>query len=333
MRFQWLQLGKFGFILNFARMSDFSKDIEISVVIPTFNEEGNVDVLYHQLREVLEGKGINAFEIIYVNDGSSDASLEKVKYLNSIDNRVKFIHFSRNFGHQNALKAGLDNANGNAVISMDADMQHPPSLIPEMIEKWRAGNAVVYTIRKDTKDLPLLKKTTSKLFYKLVNSIADTKVEEGTADFRLLDRKVVDVIKSYNESNLFIRGLIPSLGFKQIGIPYVPNERFSGTTKYSFSKMVKFALTGITSSSAKPLYFSIYLGLFFAAIAFLYAIYAIYVSIFTDEAIQGWTSIIASILFIGGVQLIMIGIIGIYLGKLFTQSKNRPNYIIEDKNT
>jgi len=215
---------------------------------------------------------------------------------------------------------------------MDADLQHPPALISEMIQKWKAGSAVVYTIRKDTNELPFFKKTTSKLFYKLVNSIADTKMEEGTADFRLLDRKVVDVIKSYNESNLFIRGLIPTLGFNQTGLPYVPHERFSGTTKYSFSKMVKFALTGITSSSAKPLYFSIYLGLFFAAIAFLYAIYAIYISVFTNEAIQGWTSIIASILFIGGVQLIMIGIIGIYLGKLFTQSKNRPNYIVEEKN-
>ncbi len=332
MRFQILQLGKFGFILNFAQMSDFSKDIEISVVVPTFNEEGNIDVLYYQVKDVLENIGINSFEIIFVNDGSNDGSLEKVKQLNLQDHRVKYVHFSRNFGHQNALKAGLDHASGQAVISMDADMQHPPSLIPEMIQKWREGIAIVYTIRKDTKELPFLKKTTSKLFYKLVNSIADTKMEEGAADFRLLDRKVVDVIKSYNESNLFIRGLIPSLGFKQIGIPYVPNERFSGTTKYSFSKMVKFALTGITSSSAKPLYFSIYLGLFFAAIAFVYALYAIYVAIFTNEAIQGWTSIIASILFIGGIQLIMIGIIGIYLGKLFTQSKNRPNYIVEDKN-
>ena len=325
-------MGKFRFILNFAQMSNFSNQVEISVVVPTFNEEGNIDALYHQVKEVLEKNGFSSFEIIYVNDGSIDASLETVKQLSSFDSRVKFIHFSRNFGHQNALKAGLDHSNGQAVISMDGDLQHPPALITEMIQKWKEGNAVVYTIRKDTKELPLLKKTTSKLFYKLVNSIADSKVEEGTADFRLLDRKVVDVIKSYNESNLFIRGLIPSLGFKQVGIPYVPNERFSGTTKYSFSKMVRFALTGITSSSAKPLYFSIYLGLLFAAIAFLYALYAIYISVFTNEAIQGWTSIIASILFIGGVQLIMIGIIGIYLGKLFTQSKNRPNYIVEEKN-
>jgi dolichol-phosphate mannosyltransferase len=303
----------------------------ISIVIPTFNEEGNIEVLYSQLKAVLLQLSITNFEIIYVNDGSSDDSLEKIKTLSLKDERVKFISFSRNFGHQNALKAGLDHAQGDAVISMDADLQHPPTLISEMIRLWQDGNEVVYSIRKDGKDLSLFKKTTSKLFYKLVNYLSDTKLEEGTADFRLLDKKVVKALRNFNESNLFFRGIIPTLGFKQIGIPYLPQERFSGTTKYSFSKMLKFALTGITSSSAKPLYFSIYLGLFFAAIAFLYGIYAIYISIFTNDAVHGWTSLIASILFIGGLQLIMMGIVGVYLGKLFTQSKNRPNYIIDEK--
>lgn len=304
---------------------------KISIVIPTFNEEGNIEVLYSQLKDVLSQLSITNFEIIYVNDGSSDDSLEKIKALSQKDERVKFISFSRNFGHQNALKAGLDHAQGDAVISMDADLQHPPLLISEMIRLWQDGNQVVYSIRKDGKELSFFKKTTSKLFYKLVNYLSDTKLEEGTADFRLLDKKVVKALRNYNESNLFFRGIIPTLGFKQIGIPYQPQERFSGTTKYSFSKMLKFALTGITSSSAKPLYFSIYLGLFFAAIAFLYGIYAIYISIFTNDAVHGWTSLIASILFIGGLQLIMMGIVGVYLGKLFTQSKNRPNYIIDEK--
>lgn len=303
----------------------------ISIVIPTFNEEGNIEVLYSQLKDVLSQLSITNFEIIYVNDGSSDDSLEKIKALSQKDERVKFISFSRNFGHQNALKAGLDHAQGDAVISMDADLQHPPLLISEMIRLWQDGNQVVYSIRKDGKELSFFKKTTSKLFYKLVNYLSDTKLEEGTADFRLLDKKVVKALRQFNESNLFFRGIIPTLGFKQIGIPYQPQERFSGTTKYSFSKMLKFALTGITSSSAKPLYFSIYLGLFFAAIAFLYGIYAIYISIFTNDAVHGWTSLIASILFIGGLQLIMMGIVGVYLGKLFTQSKNRPNYIIDEK--
>lgn len=305
---------------------------KISIVVPTFNEEGNIEVLYQEIRKVFSAEESFDFELIYVNDGSTDDSLEYIKRLSNEDHRVRFLSFSRNFGHQNALKAGLDHAEGDAVISMDADMQHPPTLIPQMIKLWKEGSDVVFSIRHDNNQISLFKKSTSKFFYRLVNYLSDNKLEEGTADFRLIDRKVVSVLRTYNESNIFFRGIIPTLGFKQIGIQYTPQNRFSGTTKYSFSKMLKFALTGITSSSAKPLYFSIYLGLFFAATTFLYAIYAIYISLFTNEAVTGWTSIIASILFIGGVQLIMIGIIGIYLGKLFTQSKNRPNYIIEEKN-
>ena len=305
---------------------------EISIVIPTYCEEGNIFELYEQLQRELSKSEIHSFEIIYVNDGSNDNSLEKIKELAIRDERVKYIHFSRNFGHQNALRAGLDFAKGEAVISMDADLQHPPELIPTLIAFWRAGNKVVYTKRKDKNDLSFFKKLTSKMFYKLVNYLSETKLEEGTADFRLLDRSVVEALKNFNENNLFYRGIIPGLGFRQHGIDYIPNERFSGNTKYTFSKMVRFALTGITSSSAKPLYFSIYLGAFLALCSFFYALYAIYVSIFTTEAVAGWTSTIASILFIGGIQLMMLGIVGIYLGKLFSESKKRPNYIIEESN-
>jgi dolichol-phosphate mannosyltransferase len=305
---------------------------EISIVIPTYCEEGNISELYSQLESELKKIELHSFEIIYVNDGSHDNSLTKIKELTVRDNRVKFIHFSRNFGHQNALRAGLDFAQGAAVISMDADLQHPPELIATLIEQWRAGNKVVYTKRKDTSDLSFFKKLTSKLFYKLVNYLSETKLEEGTADFRLLDRSVVEALKNFNENNLFYRGIIPGLGFKQHGVEYIPNERFSGNTKYTFSKMVRFALTGITSSSAKPLYFSIYLGAFLAICSFFYALYAIYISLFTTEAVAGWTSTIASILFIGGIQLMMLGIVGIYMGKLFSESKKRPNYIIEESN-
>jgi len=305
---------------------------EISIVVPTYCEEGNIVELYNQLHIEFSKIKINSFEIIYVNDGSHDSTLSKIKELTQVDERVKYIHFSRNFGHQNALRAGLDFAKGDAVISMDADLQHPPELISTLIKHWQAGNKVVYTKRKDTNDLSVFKKLTSKLFYKLVNYLSETKLEEGTADFRLLDRVVVEALKNFNENNLFYRGIIPGLGFKQYSIDYIPNERFSGQTKYTFTKMVRFALTGITSSSAKPLYFSIYLGAFLALCSFIYALYAIYVSIFTTEAVAGWTSTIASILFIGGIQLMMLGIVGIYLGKLFSESKKRPNYIIEESN-
>ena len=305
---------------------------EISIIIPCYNEEGNVHVLYEKLSSILKSCEISTYEILFVNDGSSDDSLMKIKELTAKDDAVKFIHFSRNFGHQNALRAGLDFAKGDAVISLDADLQHPPDLIPALISHWKAGNKVVFTKRKDTKDFTFFKRLTSKMFYRLVNYLSETKLEEGTADFRLLDRTVVEALKNFKEDNLFYRGIIPGLGFKQYGIEYNPHERFSGQTKYTFSKMVRFALTGITSSSAKPLYFSIYLGAFLALCSFFYAMYAIYVSIFTTEAVAGWTSTIASILFIGGIQLMMLGIVGIYLGKLFSESKKRPNYIIEESN-
>lgn len=305
---------------------------ELSIIIPCYNEEGNVHVLYEQLSIIVKSCDVSTYEILFVNDGSSDDSLLKIKELTKKDEAVKFIHFSRNFGHQNALRAGLDFAKGDAVISLDADLQHPPELIPTLISHWRMGNKVVYTKRKDTRELSFFKRLSSRMFYQLINYLSETKLEEGTADFRLLDRSVVETLRNFKEDNLFYRGIIPALGFQQFGIEYIPQERFSGQTKYTFSKMVRFALTGITSSSAKPLYFSIYLGAFLALCSFFYALYAIYVSIFTTEAVAGWTSTIASILFIGGIQLMMIGIVGIYLGKLFSESKKRPNYIIEESN-
>jgi dolichol-phosphate mannosyltransferase len=304
----------------------------LSIVIPTFNEEGNIEILYSKLIETLTPLELDEFEFIFVDDGSQDRSLEIVKKLSIDDPRVKYISFSRNFGHQPALKAGLDHAQFEGVVSLDADLQHPVELIPEMIEKWKNGAEVVYTKRKDV-SLPWFKRTTSKLFYRIINTLSQIKLEDGVADFRLLDQKVIHALRAYKESNLFIRGLIPALGFKQESIDYTPHKRFAGETKYSFSKMIRFALTGITSLSAKPLYFSIYFGVFFAMLAFIYGLYAIYIFAFGHEAIPGWTSIIASILLIGGIQLIMIGIIGIYLGKVFAQSKGRPNYIIAEKNT
>jgi dolichol-phosphate mannosyltransferase len=304
----------------------------LSIVIPTFNEEGNIEILYSKLIETLTPLELDEFEFIFVDDGSQDRSLEIVKKLSIDDPRVKYISFSRNFGHQPALKAGLDHAQFAGVVSLDADLQHPVELIPEMIEKWKNGAEVVYTKRKDV-SLPWFKRTTSKLFYRIINTLSQIKLEDGVADFRLLDQKVIHALRAYKESNLFIRGLIPALGFKQESIDYTPHKRFAGETKYSFSKMIRFALTGITSLSAKPLYFSIYFGIFFAMLAFIYGLYAIYIFAFGHEAIPGWTSIIASILLIGGIQLIMIGIIGIYLGKVFAQSKGRPNYIIAEKNT
>ena len=304
--------------------------IEISLVIPTFNEEGNVLRLYDEIKQVLLELHIAHYEVIFIDDGSSDASLERIEELRKQDTNVHFLQLSRNFGHQHALKAGLDHASGAAVISLDADLQHPPALIKDMIQLWRNGAEVVYTRRKDQQNIGIFKKWSAKAFYWFANKISEVPIEEGTADFRLLDQKVVAAIQTFKESHLFLRGLIPTLGFKQVALDYEPAARFSGKSKYSLSKMFHFAINGITSSSAKPLYFSIYLGLFFAFLAFFYGCYAIYIAVFTDAAITGWTSLIASILFIGGIQMILIGIVGIYLGKLFVQSKQRPTYLIKN---
>jgi dolichol-phosphate mannosyltransferase len=304
--------------------------IELSLVVPTFNEEGNVLRLYNEIKQVLIELHIERYELIFIDDGSSDASLQHIQELRQQDTYVHYIQLSRNFGHQHALKAGLDHASGAAVISLDADLQHPPALMKDMIQLWRNGAEVVYTRRKDQQNIGIFKKWSAKAFYWFANKISEVPIEEGTADFRLLDQKVVAAIQTFKESHLFLRGLIPTLGFKQVALDYEPAARFSGKSKYSLSKMFHFAINGITSSSAKPLYFSIYLGLFFAFLAFVYGCYAIYISLFTDAAITGWTSLIASVLFIGGIQMILIGIVGIYLGKLFVQSKQRPTYIIKN---
>ncbi len=301
----------------------------ISILVPCYNEQDNIPVLITQLEEVLQP--ISAFEIILINDGSTDFSLKIIKELVLTHPHLKFLSFSKNFGHQNAIKAGLDHALGDAIIMMDSDLQHPPKIIPQMIQKWKEGFDIVYTKRKDTQQTTFSKKITAKLFYKLVNALSDTKIEENTADFRLVDRKVADIMKNLKENDLFWRGLIFWLGFKSFKIDYEAQDRFSGTTKYSFGKMFSFALKGITSFSVKPLRIAIFSGIFFSMIALLYGVYAVYIYLHSAEVIPGWTSTLVSVLFIGGIQLITLGIIGEYLGKLFIQSKNRPHYIIQEK--
>lgn len=304
-------------------------EFKISIIIPVHNEEGNIEPLCKELEKILQPYPSN--EILFVDDGSMDNSLGIIKKLQEKNPKVKFISFSRNFGHQLALKAGLDNCDGDCVISMDGDMQHPPELIPLMIQKWQEGFEIVYTIRKEEPNLSYFKKMTSSFFYSMMNFLSDLKMEKGTADFRLLDRRVVESIKKFNEPYLFLRGLVSWLGFKQYGIPYSPNERFSGKPKYSFKKMFFFAINGITSFSVKPLKISVVLGLIISFLALIYGIYAIALSILNHAVISGWTSLIVSILFIGGLQLMMMGIIGIYLGQIFIQTKNRPNYIIKER--
>lgn len=220
---------------------------------------------------------------------------------------------------------------GDCVISMDGDMQHPPSLIPKLLEKWEEGYDIVYTIRKDHLEMPMLKRRTSEMFYNVMNRLSDIELESGTADFRLMDKSAISVAKNFQEDDLFWRGLIKWMGFSQIGIEYEPAERTKGKSKYTFKKMVQFALRGITSFSVKPLGIAIYLGFLFAILSLLYVPYVLY-SMYFGHTISGWASLIVTIVFFGGLQLMILGIIGMYLGKLFMQSKQRPHYIVKETN-
>ncbi|KFF74567.1 glycosyl transferase family 2 [Chryseobacterium sp. P1-3] len=306
---------------------------KISIVIPAYNEEGNVAVIHQKIKEVFDGLHHYDFEIIFVNDGSRDNTQKKLEELSERFDEVKFIEFSRNFGHQPAVKAGMDNAHGNAVISMDGDLQHPPELIPEMIKKWEEGYDVVFTVRTYPKEISYFKRKTSDLFYKLLSNLSDVNLTKGGgSDFRLMDANAVEVMRNFNEDDLFLRGLTSWMGFRQTGINFTAAERMSGQSSYNLKKMFTFAFTGITAFSVKPLYIAAYLGFLFSAISIIgYGIYVIH-SFIAKTEISGWASLIMTIVFFGGLQLIIMGIMGIYLGKIFKQVKDRPNYIIKNKN-
>ncbi|WPO81120.1 glycosyltransferase family 2 protein [Chryseobacterium sp. JJR-5R] len=306
---------------------------KISIVIPAHNEEGNVALVHEKIRQVFSGLSDYDFEIIFVNDGSRDQTQQKLEELSQKYDEVKFIEFSRNFGHQPAVKAGMDHAYGNAVISMDGDLQHPPELIPELIKKWEEGNDIVFTVRKYPKEISMFKRRTSDFFYKILSKLSDVNLTKGGgSDFRLMDANAVEVMRRFNEDDLFLRGLTSWMGFKQAGIEFTANERLSGQSSYNLKKMVTFAFTGITAFSVKPLYIAAYLGFLFSGLSVVgYGIYVIH-SFITETEISGWASLIMTIVFFGGLQLIILGIIGIYLGKIFKQVKERPNYIIKNKN-
>jgi len=301
----------------------------ISILIPVCNEEGNIPAIGNAIHEVFSKLDYD-YEIIFIDDGSNDGTLENIRTHAIAYSNIFFISLSRNFGHQNALKAGLDASKGDCIISMDGDLQHPPQLIPELIKKWEEGYDIVYTIRKDHKEMPMLKRKTSLMFYNFLNRLSDIELESGTADFRLIDRNVVNVLRDFTETDLFWRGLVKWLGFNQIGIEYEPLERRSGKSKYTLKKMVQFAVKGITSFSVKPLSIAIYLGFLFSLLSILYVPYVL-ISIYFGHTISGWSSMIVTVAFFGGLQLMILGIIGMYLGKLFMQSKQRPHYIIKEK--
>jgi len=302
--------------------------IKISVILPVYNEEGNILILYNRLKMVLEELSYT-HEIIFVSDGSTDGSENIIKKLMVFDSNIKLLSFTRNFGHQMALIAGLNHSVGDMIIIMDSDLQHPPELIKNLIGKWEDGYEIVNTLRIDINQKGYLKKITSKYFYKLFSYISDIQLEGGSADFKLFDRKVVDSIKNLHENDIFLRGIIQWFGYSQTSISYIPDERWSGKTKYSIGKMIKFAISGITSFSVVPLRLVIYMGFIVAGLSFVYLIINIYNALILKINISGYTTTIISILFLGGIQLISLGVIGEYIGKILFEVKQRPKYILK----
>lgn len=301
---------------------------KISVVIPMYNEEENVEKIVSAIDIRLAD--ICDYELILIDDGSTDRTLTEIKRVVERRARVFYLSLSRNFGHQNALRAGFDLATGDAVISMDGDMQHPPELLPEMIEHWRAGYKVVFTVREETNDVSWFKRLSSELFYRMVNRVSGIGLQPGSADFRLLDRKVVDVVKRLDERAIFYRGIISWVGFQQCRISYVPHKRIHGKSKYSIRKMFLLAVDGMTAFSFLPLRLAAVTGAFIALLSFLYVFYAFLIKLFTHQAISGWLSVMAGVYLLGGIQLIFIGLCGEYIGRIFMEVKGRPHYIVSE---
>ncbi len=302
----------------------------LSIVISALNEEENIPLLYNELLPVLDELPLQSVEVILVDDGSTDNTLERMQSVQQKDERFKVVRLTRNFGHEAAMTAGMNYATGDGVVFMDADLQHPPRLIPQLIEHWQNGFDVVYTQRYETRKTPFFKRITSNLFYKFFAFLSGLSLPAGTADFRLLDRKVVNEVAQMRERSLFLRGMIFWMGFKQIAVPYRVEPRFAGQSHYTLRKMLSLAFVGATSFSTKPLRLAVYLGLLVTFFGFLFICYVLYMRLFGGDAITGWASVLSVMLILGGTQLFMMGIIGEYLGLIFMETKNRPAYFISE---
>jgi dolichol-phosphate mannosyltransferase len=305
--------------------------IEISIVIPVFNEQDTITELHNRLQASVSSITPN-YELIFVNDGSKDFTLLKLIELAEHDSRVKYISFSRNFGHQIALSAGLDHCKGKAVVLIDGDLQDPPELIPALYKKYIEGYEVVYARRTKRRGETLLKRTTAKLFYRTMKRITSFDIPLDVGDFRLVDRKIVEYLKQMPEQNKFLRGQIAWLGFRQTFVDYERDSRKAGQTGYPLVKMIRLALDGITAFSDSPLRLVTNLGLSISLVAFIIILYALYSHYFLHQTITGWTSLIISSMFIGGIQLLSIGIIGEYISRINSNVRNRPLYIVEKTN-
>ncbi len=301
----------------------------LSVVVPCFNEEEGIQECYHRLVAVLAVLP-EPFELVFVNDGSRDSTYPQLLAIQLSDPRVVVVDLSRNFGHQKAVSAGLDVARGDGVVIIDADLQDPPEIILKMYDMWKQGIEVIYGVRESRTGESTFKLWTAKLFYHLINRLADVDIPLDTGDFRLMDRRVVDVMVRMPERHRLLRAMCSWVGFKQVGVKYERAERFAGTTKYPLKKMVNLALDGILSFSTLPLRLLTIVGAITAALSLLATLYALYVRLFTHRWVQGWATLFIAILFFSGLQIVSVGVIGEYVGRIYTEAKQRPLYIVRE---
>lgn len=310
--------------------------IKLSVVIPIYNESKIISELHQRLIKTIDlmkvelNVLIDELEIIFINDGSKDDSLSQLVALTKTNKHYKVVNFSRNFGHQKAVTAGINISKGEHVVLIDADLQDPPEFIIDLYKKQLEGFDVVYAVRSKRKGESYFKMATAKLFYRLLFKMTDINIPLDTGDFRIMRRNVVDVLKQMPETHRFIRGMVSWVGFKQVGLEYERQERFAGETKYPIKKMIVFAIDALTSFSSAPLKLASYFGFFVSLIGLLGIVWVLYTKFFTDSNISGWSSLMVTVLFMGGVQLLTLGIIGQYIGRISEESKTRPLYIIEN---
>src|SRR5882724_1420940 len=316
-------------MMEVATQAKRSDAILYSIVMPVYNEAEVLPSLYDRLTRVMEGL-VEPYEIIFVKDGSQDDSTSLLRDFQARDERVKFVNLSRNFGHQIAITAGLDYSSGQAAVVMDADLQDPPEVIPRLIEQWRKGYDVVFAVRENRQGEGLFKRATAAIFYRLLRRMTATEIPLDAGDFRLMSRRAVEALQSIRERNRFIRGLAGWIGFRQTSVTFVRDVRQAGETKYPLKKMLRFALNGLLSFSLVPLQLASYLGFLISSVGFFYIAYAIGLKLFTDRVVLGWTSVMVAVLFLGGVQLISLGIIGEYIGRIYEEVKQRPLYVVDE---
>lgn len=304
-------------------------DIRYSIIIPVYNEEAVIEQTYRRLKQVMNFTR-EPYELIFVNDGSRDRSAAMIKDFGSQDDTVKLITFSRNFGHQIAITAGMDYASGAAVVVIDADLQDPPELILEMIAKWQEGYDVVYAKRTSRKGETFFKKQTAHLFYRLLRASTDIEIPVDTGDFRLIDRKVCDEMKRLPEKNRYVRGLVSWVGFRQTAVEYERDERLAGESKYPLKKMIKLSLDGITSFSLKPIKMANFAGAILIFSGLMYMAVLLFLKVFTESAIAGWNLVLAMQCLLTGILSTMLGIMGEYIGRIYDEARDRPLYIVRE---